>query len=111
MKYIKKFETHENINKDPKIGDYVIIKTTHKKEIYNFITSNIGKIVNANLPLDEVTVKYNNVPPELKQHFILNTGRYGDQYYVRMFPISYIKYISKNEEELQLKLDTQKYNL
>lgn len=104
MKYIK---TYENIINKPNVGNYVMMKTSHP-ELVDFIANNIGKVININFTYDyEITVKYTNIPLELKKHFSLYKG----DYCTRIFPISYVINFAKTKKELQQKLVTIKYNL
>ena len=136
MKYIK---TYEKINiKEPKVGDYVICEEVIPKwgfktenEDYlktcNFIATHVGKFVhkikkNVNdYEEDDIWVKniyiieYENVPKELRTFFSENESRVKNKSketkYYRRTQIDNIKHISKNKEELEAKLNANKYNI
>ena len=67
MKYLKTFE---NI-KEPQIGDYVICSEydpgSSRTELENFLSNNIGQIINKHPA--HYYVKYKHVPKKLKLSF------------------------------------------
>lgn len=95
MKYIKTLEIWKYGKQDfitPEIGDYVIINAEPGSGIPEYYGDNIGKIT-----------------------AILNTLIYVN-YGENLEPLKYIheswiKYISKNKKELELKLAANKYNI
>ena len=102
---IIKFKTYESINEDePELGDYVICKESHEHEIVvqNFLSQNIGKIVEMNKGYKYI-VKYKNIPNDTKKYFIYQGTRGMDR--------NEIKYWSKDKEELESILNANKYNL
>ena len=113
MKYLKKFESFNwNSLRDIKIGDYVIIDSSklsnfmikNNVDIYrNFLNSNIGKIINISRVLDNIRVKYENIPDIIKDYFEEDNS-------IFLHP-SKIKYFSKTIDDLKLKIDTDKFNL
>ena len=111
MKYIKKFE---NVKIEPKIGDYVIIEpsslfvhgsTFSDLTTKEFISNNIGQITHIQNPEQcrpIISVRYFNIPSHLIKFF---------HTYCRDYRKDEIVEISKNKEELELKLQAKKYNL
>lgn len=93
MKYIKTFEI---VHSYPKEGDYVILDSEQYKIInpnfYNYIQNKIVKV--------ESIDDYNNFNIYIDQ--LCRTVQ---------FQIAQIKYWSDNEEELQVYIDTKKYNI
>ena len=78
MKYIKKFELVRNNRLSPKLNDYVICKERiANNELAEFLSNNIGQIVDYNLDNDKYyfskqnkyIVKFENIPPNLKSYF------------------------------------------
>jgi len=107
MKHIKKYK---NINiEEPVYNDWVICAEVLNtdKDLDNFISNNIGKIVDIkyiyDINDDQYTIKYDDVPYTLEYRFTkLNT---------RLMYKNEIKYWSKNKEDLEIILQANKYNL
>jgi hypothetical protein len=113
MKYIKKF--NENIhNRDPQIGDYVIVYADYfDSYILNFLKNNIGRIESIehtlydNDDLDDLSVLDDDYPYRVR--------------FDEIIPISNRSYIDINREEidkfsetkedLEAMLNAKKYNL
>ncbi len=111
MKYIK---TYENMNKLPEIGDYVLMKINlteyeHKDEINNYINNTIGKIINIYPSTDDIRIKYDNIPNNIKSWF--RDHKNYKNYYSRILRIDKIVAIGKTPEEVILNRDINKYNL
>ena len=102
MKYMKYFEMNYN---EPEIGDYVICDTDYDNERI-FTNANIGIIVD----YDEYNnifpyaVTYDNIPVNLINHTIDNTN-------IIYFNSINIKYWSKDRNELELILKSNKFNI
>ena len=98
MKYINRFDMNED---KPSNGDYVIcggksFGILDDKEFVQFVISNIGKITNYS---NFYTIKY-----DLTGTNIYKSGNY-------FCALNDILYWSKNKEELELKLKTNKFNI
>lgn len=118
MKYIKKINTFKN---KPKIGDYVICKEgwiksgqitkeSEDADLINFLSNNIGKIVDANIKTAGVKydylIKYYDIPKNIYHYFTGN--RMVD---TRPYDLDEIVEFSKNEEDLAAIIISNKYNL
>jgi len=109
MKYIKQYE---ELNSGlPKINEYVICEVGDVFDTYNisnlnlFLNNNIGQIVNINR-YDIYQIKYQNIPDDISNMFTtINNNN------VRNMRLDNILYCSKNKEELETLLSTNKYNL
>jgi hypothetical protein len=100
MKHIKYYK--DNFNKfsenDIKVGDYVIIEMPKKHLLYSGEHDNyIGKVISARPHYDEIEVYF--------ETFISN--RQSRQY----FPYDWVKYKSSNKEDLEMYINTKKYNI
>jgi len=111
MKHIKEFESLDD--NDPVVGDYVICNEADSdKDITAFISSNIGQIIKIkisdNLNKFLYFINYDNIPYNLRFRFtdFENTNKK-----MRGMFIEEIKYWSKNKEDLEVKLQANKYNL
>ena len=102
MKFIKNFE-NTNIN-IPKVGDYVICqeKKYDKSDISDFLKNNIGQIICSFENSELFSIKYSNIPDDLKFFFKKNC---------RGMFINEIKYYSKNKKDLEIYITANKYNL
>jgi hypothetical protein len=103
MKHIKMFE---DLNKEPEVGDYVLVRIDLKMYVLkdvvnNFINNNIGKI--AYKYTENVKVVYDNPPPELEKWFGFNGAR--------TFDMDRIVDFDKSKEKLKLRLAANKYNI
>lgn len=113
MKYIKKFENINSI----KEGDYVLVKTS-KTTITNeiilkskeFVDTHIGRCVriNRNHFDPEIHVKYENIPSEIQSYFRLDY--YGKIGY-RSFNLDRVVAYGETPEEVEMKINVNKYNL
>lgn len=105
---ITKYKIFENINKLPKLNDYVILdKEPYKyssKIWYDFISSSIGQIIDIRRQHGGTStiyrVKFDNTPEN-----------YLDKKGIGTFTIEFFDCWSSNRSELELILDTKKYNL
>lgn len=99
---ITRFKIYEKINlQSPKIGDYVITKSQQSGAIAIFTNNNIGQL--KSIYKNDYRIKYNNIPSELKGNF--------DGEYRRGFDLRQIIHWSKNKEDLEIILQSEKYNL
>lgn len=111
MKYLK---TYENIMK-PKVGDFVIINRydyfDFPEKFTNFLNKSIGYIFKQ--PSENYyLVKYFNIPDEIKEFFVYSDYSEGIKKGNSILSNrNEIKYWSKNEENLEKYLITDKYNL
>lgn len=91
MKHIKKYEYYKNYN-DVKVGDFVILDTPDGSGLPKYACCNIGEvtdIINDNL----IYIKYENFPSLTYIHK------------------SWIKFKSKNKEDIKIILLQNKYNI
>jgi len=73
MKYLKKYET---IDSAPQIGDYIVCKDdiyNHSSiqfgdELSDFVSSNVGKIIQKNSVIYDYIVKYEDLPEKLERY-------------------------------------------
>lgn len=123
MKYIKRFENIEDV---PKVGNFVLISMNRSNSVikfggiemprYNkikdFVTHNIGKIVNIRLKIvdefynksaGDLRVEYDNIPKDIQSWFSKDNKR--------AFSVDQIVEFGKTKEELEEKLMTKKYNI
>lgn len=106
MKYIKSYENI--LNNNIQIGDYVYCNEKTEgvpEDALFFINNNIGKVVQINKGYD-YTVKYYNIPENIKRYFI----RFNVED-CRGFDYNEIIYHSKNKQELKAIISQNKYNL
>ena len=106
MKYIKKFE---NLKDEPEVGDYTICISPNfvvNEKLIDFIESNIGRITKmydvSSLKSKKYYILYDNVPISLEYYFDKNT---------RIFNEDEIIEFAKTKEDLEIKLQANKYNL
>ena len=102
---ITKFKLFGSINEgEPKVGDYVICEESVSGEVVKeFISNNIG-IFSKSIH-DETfkySIEYENIPDNIYGAFTNKCRRMSRQE---------IKYWSKDKEELEILLVTNKYNL
>jgi hypothetical protein len=129
MKYLKTFE---NMNNTPQIGDYVVCErgkgwSTISEDFNNYILNNVGKIISP-IKKDRITmsyinkgyhyVKYFNVPDifywageePTEKRTILNCW-WDKENCAILIKNNDILYSSKNIEDLEILLQSNKYNL
>jgi len=89
---------------NPNVGDYVYCEEKGiSGKLYDFIYSNIGQIISKNDIINTYKIKYENIPHGL------DYGYFED--HCRTINWFEIKYFSKNKEELELRLQSKKYNI
>jgi len=131
MKHIKEFNIFRN---KPKIGDYVICKEGlvngqitkdgEDADLINFLSNNIGKIIDTNIIIADVNydylIKYYNIPKDIYLYFTGNssfqiacgeTRPIPGREDTRAFDLDDIVEFSKNKEEVELYIASKKYNL
>lgn len=121
MKHLK---LYEELNRRIDIDDYVLVHDIYHnfcsdysdicKEIYNFISNNPGKIrriINLKSEHREYMIDYDNVPENIKSAF---KERYVNKKYNQLY-MTYTKqeiiFSSKNKNDVEIFLQTKKYNL
>ena len=120
---ITNFKIFENLNREPKVGDYVICKedngiawTEYTKKVENFINGSVGRIdkirktTKSNQP-NKYTIQYFNVPSEIKKAFFTFGGKDLKDYRIRILSRKEIVYFSNNKEDCEVYLSSKKYNL
>lgn len=124
MRYIKTYEASKerDITK-PRVGDYVLINIKYNGDdedmisYSTFINNNIGRIFRINKgqfinEVTEVCVEYNNITPDNSEWFnYMQDKQYDKTKGWRQFSISRIKELASTKKELELKIQTDKYNL
>ena len=121
MRRLKIFEKYiKNIrNEDLKMGKFIILKiedTDIHNTLLNFINSNVGIIADNEISNGYTTVKYHNVNDNIrdiakkfKSFYISIDDKY--LYVHRVDANSEVEYLGDNEEELEIILQTKKYNI
>jgi len=108
---ITKFKLFEEISILPKVNDYVIINKNEyqfkPKMWLNFISSNIGQIIDIQYEhggtSNIYTIKFENVPEDIQENYLYqNKGE---------FKIEKLKYWTPNKNELEILLNSNKYNI
>lgn len=127
MKYIKKFESVSEI----KVGEYVLIKMKDAAKyefggwgeiITNFINNTIGQIegiqsdwVNPNDAIikGNIIVKYTNIPKGTEDWFrkSIKMTNDGDKIYLRNFSPDQVVAFGETQEEVEMKVTANKYNV
>lgn len=105
---VTKFKIFEKLNELPKIGDYVLLDinnyTSSPKIWQDFIKNNIGEIVEIDTEHGGLSfiykVKFENIPENVKDTFFIHYD------YINSF-----LYWSSDKNELEMILNTKKYNL
>jgi len=113
MKYIKTYESEtkkfDYKTYEPKIGDYIICKERDiKKEISDFISTNIGRILTVGQGIYDLVVQYENVPDDLTPYFSYNRAEGRNS---RGIDINEIIFLSPDKSKAEVFLDSKKYNL
>jgi len=117
MKYIKKFEDNYT---HVEVGDYVILNTKYNgnsnKELdkyYYFLRHNIGKVLSYKWKgLFNVLVGYEDIPEDILEFLPKDTVIVPNKtYYTQWFSDKVILYYAKSLEELETKIESEKYNL
>lgn len=114
MKHLK---TYENNIDYPDEGDKILMHTYENpknKEYVNFINNNIGEVlfVTDNPNHRKIFVKYDDIPKDILEQFSYDLGEYYNSFDFT-FSISKHKYFTygKTLDELQMKLDKNKFNI
>jgi hypothetical protein len=107
---MKTFEQYSN--DEPTIGEYILavekidafIEKSDAVEIETFISENIGTLfaINTDGKIKLFIVQYENVPEHLKSYFYLNR---------RTFYIQEIVFHCETKEEVEIKMQANKFNL
>jgi hypothetical protein len=104
------FKIFENSKQEPKIGDYVICTLLdpdiiNKNPILNdFLSNNIGKIIEIGQDRIKLyVVKYDNIPEVISYRFSHDN--------TRLFAKDDFLYFSSNKEDLEIYLNSKKYNI
>ena len=116
---ITNFKIFENVDNEPNIGDYVICEMIDIDWVYGhermekFISENIGQIIYYNdSEVSPYTIQYypNDNFKTFFNYFISELGYKRDKY---IFNVEYdeIKYFAKTKEQLELLIQTDKYNI
>jgi hypothetical protein len=112
MKHIKSFENNIEI-----IGDFVIckeleynIKDVYKKELNDFLLNNIGLCVDYDSERKEYEIEYENIPINILTRYFFVKNKYNDKY-IRYMRSNEIIHHSKNKEDLEPYIQSNKYNL
>jgi len=113
MKYIKTFENNYsdfflgNTENKPNIGDYILCETKYKdSELTYFLSNNIGRVIDETIRDDNkimFLIEYENLPKELS----INTSNPPN----RWIGINFIKYLSKDKNDIEEILTAKTYNL
>jgi len=109
MNHLKTFEKlNEN---EPEVGDYILAKWKNAADDHPaniFVANNIGKLIKIEIDKYDVVfflVKYNNIPKELELYKSMNNNTSFE-----LKKEDLIKW-SKNEEDLEMILQSNKFNL
>jgi len=109
----------KSINNEPKINDFVICTESNSinDEIFrqhlDFINNNIGQIVNIRRTISTVIfyeVKYDNIPEIIERYYFSSLTQHNTPG-ARDFLSGEISYHSENKKELDVILQTNKYNI
>lgn len=107
---ITQFKIFEHVYKLPKIGDYAILDSEQFKtnylgteELINFLDSTVGIVTHQNN--DTFEIKFENIYNLTVKKYL---SRPNNSLFVQIIKI---KYWSENKEELEILLQTKKYNL
>jgi len=111
MKYVKTYEKVREYNPlTPHTGDFVIVRTNlMDDELKKYFYNNIGQITSIRTH-DDICIKYDNVPDNIKNWFRTYT-RNGVVIYYTHDTIDNIVVFSRNKKDIELKLNIMKYNI
>ena len=110
MKYIKTFE---NIDK-PEIGDYVIcdVEKGMFPDLYEFLKLHIGKVINIVESHEPYHVRFDVNREDIEDSISLYHKKiYNSKKLTIAFNPMEIKDFAKNKKELEIKINSDKYNL
>lgn len=102
---IKKFKKSE-----PTIGNYVICEEeSDAPPVMDFIRDNIGKFIRLDEKSEETycVIQYDNIPPDIRLPYF----SYYSSNNLRPMLRSEILFWSDNKEDLEIILNSKKYNL
>jgi hypothetical protein len=105
MRYIKQFEN----NNEPKVGDYVVCHENSQNvdsDMNFFLSQNIGKIESIGGQIESiyyVEFDYYSIPVKLIENF--------DNENILQFFKNEILFYSYDEEECEIYMDSNKYNI
>jgi len=104
---ITNFKLFEEICKDePEIGDLVVCNESESysdSEIITFTSNNIGEYIRYDTEfMQPYVIHYEEIPKNLEKYFSHNE---------RNMSLDEIKYISKNKDELEYIIQSNKFNL
>jgi len=108
---ITKFKLYESVDVGtPELGDYVICyEDDDSSKLLDWLKTVIGKIIKVNDDdvICKFDVKYENFPEDIETYF------YEEYYGERYRPMKDVEILhwSKNKEDLEIFLDSNKYNL
>jgi len=113
MKHIRKFNEKRRL----KTGDYVLVKldtytqsTDRIIQAKEYINTHIGKLININnTRLDDVRIEYRDVPEHIRSYF--GTSNKDENAYYRSVDIDKIVEFGSTPEELEVFLQSKKFNL
>ena len=117
MKYIKTFEDLQSV---PQIDDYVVAMrdvdydddSPTYKEYKEYIGKNVGQVIKKNNKY--LYVYYENIPEKFNIWLTnINIGKLGDSKIFKIFLLEYnrVAFFSKNKEDCEKFLYSQKYNI
>lgn len=122
---IKSFKIFEKLKEIPEVDDYAIMQIlTGDFKLDNYVNNTIGQICDVQLsyPDPEITaitnvelyeeiqrigVIYNNVPVKIRWWF----SKMAHNKYKRLYTPNKLVEFAKTKEELEMKLNANKYNL
>jgi len=100
MKYIKKFEKNDN---KPELGDYVIVSEINNSIVYDFISNSVGRfVVFIDNNINQYHIRFDDIPEELNSFF---------SYDCRNYRLHEILYWSKDKKDLEIILQSNKFNI
>ena len=100
---ITKFKIYENINQ-PQIGDYVICKDDYYDKLNEYLSKNIGEIIGKNKITNIYFVKFDEMPQIINKFYFNSDNERG-------FIQKDIIYWNKDKSELEVTLNSKKYNI
>lgn len=117
MKHLKAFE-EINIS-NPHTGDYVICYSDSSRMIESninlFLSNNIGKVFSVDDYNNQIDVTYENIPDKLLNFFEgkrkISSSEENKSTYIITLGQSTIKHLSNDKQELEVILNTKKFNI
>lgn len=110
MKYIKTYEA----NSSPRVGEYVICGHRYDMDVNDYLSSNIGVLIDRHEPYNYI-VRYDNIPNEYSKFFDDIKDTYGlnitDGSGVRSFSLGEIVHHSKHKEDLDMYINVEQFNI